>query len=99
MTFVRPFRARSARALRGMVCSAAVLLGACHHSSTPPPGTPVVTMGDFTTTKDFASYVVAIDGMTFVDGAGNIVTPLVTPETVDLTKINDIAELVEAPAV
>jgi hypothetical protein len=99
MTFVRPPRARSARALRALVCSAAVLLGACHGHSISPPGTPVMTMGDFTNTKDFASYVVAIDGITFVDGNGNIVTPLVTPETVDLTKVSDIAELVEAPAI
>lgn len=99
MTFVRPFRARLARALRGAVCSAAVLLGACHGSSLAPPGTSVVTMGNFTNTKDFASYVVAIDGMTFVDSAGNIVTPWVTPATVDLTKVTDIAELVEAPAI
>ena len=99
MTFVRPFRARLARALRGAVCSAAVLLGACHGSSISPPGTPVVTMGDFTTTKDFAAYIVNIDGMTLVDAAGNIVTPLVTAETIDLTKISDIGELVQAPAV
>jgi hypothetical protein len=99
MTFVRPLRARLARALRGVVCSAAVLLGACHGNSISPPGTPVITMGDFTNTTDFASYIVAIDGMTFVDKSGNVVTPLVTPETVDLTKVTDIAELVEAPAV
>jgi hypothetical protein len=99
MTFVRPPRARWARALRGVVCSVAVLLGACHGSSISPPGTPVVTMAHFSNSKDFASYVVAIDGITFVDKDGNLVTPLVTAETVDLTQVTDFAELVEAPAV
>ena len=99
MRFVRPLRARRARALRGVLCAAAVLLGACHGTSTIPPGTPVMTMGDFSNTADFASYVVAIDAITYVDSAGNVVTPLVTPETVDLTKVTDIAELVEAPAI
>jgi hypothetical protein len=99
MRFVRPLRARSARALRAVLCGAAVLLGACHGNSTIPPGTPVMTMGDFTNTNDFASYVVAIDAITYVDNAGNVVSPLISPETVDLTKVNDIAELVEAPAI
>jgi len=99
MTVVRPFRDRSARALRGMVCAAVVLLGACHGNSISPPGTPVVTMGDFTNNPEFASYIVAIDGVSLVDAAGNTVSPLVTAETVDLTKVTDIAELVEAPAV
>jgi hypothetical protein len=82
-----------------MVCAAAALLAACHSSTTVPPGTPVVTMGDLTNSGDFMSYIVNIDAIELMRSDGTIVTPLVTPQTVDLARLNSITELVEAPAV
>ncbi len=99
MTVVRPRRTRFARALRVMVCAAAALLVACGSSKPPPAGTPVVTMGNLTNSGDFMSYVINIDAIELIASDGSVVTPLVTPETVDLARLNTIPELVEAPAV
>ena len=99
MTVVPPPRTRFARVLPAMVCAAAALLAACHSSTTVPPGTPVVTMGDLTNSGDFMSYIINIDAITLTRSDGTLVTPLVTPESVDLARLNSITELVEAPAV
>ena len=48
---------------------------------------------------EFSAYIMAIDAITLTDNNGNVVEPLSTPETVDLTKLTDLSELVEAPAV
>jgi hypothetical protein len=98
MTVVPPPRTRFARALPVTVCAAAALLGACHTSTNPPPGTPVVTMGDLTNSGDFMSYIINIDAIELMRSDGTVVTPLVTPQTVDLARLNSITELVEAPA-
>jgi hypothetical protein len=81
-----------------MVCAAAALLGACHTTTSPPAGTPVVTMGDLTNSGDFMSYIVNIDAIQLTRSDGAVVTPLVTPMSVDLARLNSITELVEAPA-
>jgi hypothetical protein len=99
MTVVPPPATRLARVLRATVCAAAVLLGACSHSHPPAAGTPVVTMSDLTNSGDFISYIINIDSIALTRNDGTIVTPLVTPQTVDLATLNDRAELVEAPAV
>ena len=99
MRVVRPFRACLPRALRGMVCAAAALLVACHSSTLTAPGTPVVTFGNLNNSSDFAGYIISVDGFTLVDAGNNTITPLVTAETVDLTKNGSVEELVEAPAV
>ena len=99
MTVVPPPRTRFARVLRATVCGAAALLAACHSTTNPPPGTPVVTMSDLTNSGDFMSYIINIDAIQLTRSDGIVVTPLVTPETVDLARLNSMTELVEAPAV
>src|SRR5262245_26383544 len=99
MTVVPPPRTRFARVLPATVCAAAALLAACHTSTNPPPGTPVITMGDLTNSGDFMSYLINIDAIELTRTDGTIVTPLVTPQTVDLARLNTMTELVEAPAV
>src|SRR5499427_4673267 len=99
MTVVPVPRKRFARVLPATVCAAAALLAACHTSTNPPPGTPVITMGDLTNSGDFMSYIINIDAIQLTRTDGTIVTPLATPQTVDLTRLNTMTELVEAPAV
>ena len=99
MTVVPAWRTRLARALRALVCGAAALLAACHSTTNFPPGTPVVTMSDLNNSGDFMSYIVNIDAIQLTRSDGTVVTPLVSPQTVDLAALNTMTELVEAPAV
>ena len=99
MTVVSPLRTRFARVLPATLCAAAALLAACHTSNNQPAGTPVVTMGDLTNSGDFMSYIVSIDAIALTRNDGTTVTPLVTPVTVDLARLNTLTEFVEAPAV
>jgi hypothetical protein len=99
MTVVPPPRTRFARLLPATVCAAAALLAACHTSTNPPPGTPVVTMSDLTNSGDFMSYIVNLDAIQLARTDGVIVTPLATPQTVDFARLNTLTELMEAPAV
>jgi len=99
MTVACPRRTRCARPLRALLCAAAALLVACNTSHPPPPGTPVVTMGNLTNSSDFMSYIINIDSIALKRSDGTVVTPLVTPVTVDLAQLNTLSELVEAPAV
>jgi hypothetical protein len=99
MRVVRSPRTCFARALPAVVWGAAVLLAGCHGNSIAPPGTPVVTMGNLANSSDFASYQVTIDSITLTNSDGTFVTPLVSPEVVNLVKLSSITELVEAPAV
>lgn len=99
MRVVRLPRTCLARVLPVVVWGAAVLLVGCHSSTTTPPGTTVVTMGDLTNSSDFAAYIVAIDSITLTASDGTVVEPLSTPEAVDLVGLNSRTELVEAPAV
>jgi hypothetical protein len=98
MTVVRPWRTRYRRALRVMLCAAVALLSACSTSHPAPPGTPVITMGNLTNSSDFMSYIINIDAIELTRSDGTVVTPLVTPVTVDLARLNTLSELVEAPA-
>jgi Domain of unknown function (DUF4382) len=72
------------------------LLGGCSTSNDIIYGTPVISMGDVS--GDFTSYIIAIDEITFTRNDGLVVEPLSTPETVDLAKLTNLSELVEAPA-
>jgi len=92
-----PRRVWSARAL--CLLAGTALLAGCHKSTVAPPGTPVVTMANLTNSKDFASYIVTIDTITLTSNTGLLAYPLVTPTIVDLVRLNDLTELVEAPAV
>src|SRR5215469_16813313 len=99
MTVVPPQRTCFSRLLRAMVCAAAALLGACHTTTNAPPGTPVLTMSDLTNSGDFMSYIINIDAIELIRSDGTVVTPLVTPVSVDLAQLNSMTELVEAPAI
>jgi hypothetical protein len=55
-------------------------------------------MGNLTNSSDFMSYIINIDSIALKRSDGTIVTPLVTPVTVDLAQLNSTTELVEAPA-
>jgi hypothetical protein len=79
-----------------LVLGAAMLLAGCNANTNVVYGTAVVTLTD--TPGDFTSYIVAIDSITLTRNDGLIIEPLSTPETVDLTKVHDLSELVEAPA-
>jgi hypothetical protein len=93
--------ARLGRVLPAAVCGLVILLSGCHGDTIELPGTPVLTMGGFHRDQsyEFSNYLVEIDAITFTANDGSIVEPLSTPETVDLAKINNMAELVEASAV
>jgi len=99
MTVVRPRRARCARSLRAMLCGAAAFLAACSTSHPAPPGTPVVTMSNLTNSGDFISYLVNLNAIELIRKDGGIVTPLITPQTIDFARLDTMPELVEAPAV
>ncbi|HEX4387402.1 MAG TPA: DUF4382 domain-containing protein [Steroidobacteraceae bacterium] len=75
----------------------ALLLAACGSSSKVVPGTPVITMS--ATNAGYSSYAINIDQITLTRNDNTVVTPLFTPETVDLASLADFTELVEAPAV
>ena len=95
-------RARLMRRLLWTSCALGVgviaLLTSCGgYSSNVSYGTAVVTMSDVS--GDFTSYIVNVDAITLTRSDGVIVQPLATPETVDLVKLHDLTELVEAPAV
>ena len=90
-----------ARASHILLIAMALLAAGCHGNDNTYPGTPVLTMGSMMSSPEpeFTAYIVAIDAITLTDNLGNVVAPLSTPETVDLTKLTDLSELVEAPAV
>jgi hypothetical protein len=85
MTVVRSGRPRGARLLSAVVYLGMALLSACGGDDIPPPGTPVLT--------------IAIDSITLSGPNGVYAVQLGTTETVDLTRLSDIGELVNAPAV
>ena len=94
-------RARLRRRLPWTLCALALggiaLLVGCSTNTNISYGTAVVTMSDVS--GDFTSYIVSIDSITLTRSDGVIVEPLATAMTVDLVKLHDLTELVEAPAV
>jgi hypothetical protein len=99
MIVVRSHRTRAARGRHALLASVGALLVGCHGSTIFQPGTPVLTMGESYNSNDFAGYQVNIDGITLTDNNNNVVTLLGVTETVDLTRLNHLTELVEAPAI
>ena len=64
---------------------------------TPCPGTPVITCHrDERRVRQLHDH---ISQLSFTRSDNTVVTPLFTPETVDLARLADFTELVEAPAV
>jgi hypothetical protein len=88
-----------ARVSRTLVWGLALLVAGCHGRNTAAPGTPVVTLGS--TNANFASYIVSIDSIVLTASDGTFITLLspAAPEVVDLVKISDLSELLQAPAV
>jgi len=92
--------ARTAAArLAWLACTlaAVAITGACSSSKPPAPGTPVLTMS--TTNARFAAYIVNIGPITLSGPNGAYATLQGPVEPVDLTRLTDIGELVEAPAI
>ena len=84
----------AARLLMTLTCAA--LLAACGGRHTTPPGTPVITLSN--SSGDFATYRVTLDSIALTDTNNNIVTPLLTAESVDLASLGNRVELLEVPA-
>lgn len=97
MTVVRPDRVRLVSALRVAFVAAMALFAGCGGSTTITYGTVVISMQDVS--GEFVIYRVGIDAITLTRNDGVIVEPLATPQSVDFTKLTDIAELVGSPAV
>ncbi len=97
-------RARLRRRLLWISCAFALavsaLLAGCGGVRTYTYGTAVLTMrnadGGF---SGFSSYIVDIDAITLTRNDGFIAEPLAEVEEVDLVKLHDLTELVDAPAV
>jgi len=94
-------RARLLRRLLSTACvlvlGGTALLASCSGNTNISYGTAVVTLSDVS--GDFTSYIVNIGPITLTRSDGIVVEPLATPETIDLVKVHDLTELVEAPAV
>ena len=97
MTVVRTDRVRLMRALRVSFAAAMALFTGCGGNTNVTYGTAVISVQD--TSGTFLSYQVGIDSITLTRNDGIVVAPLATPQTVDFTKITDIAELLGSPAV
>lgn len=80
-----------------LVLGGTALLASCSGTTNVTYGTAAVTLSDVA--GDFTNYIVNIDSMTLTRSDGVIVEPLATAQTVDLVKLHDLAELVEAPAI
>lgn len=96
--------ARRMRRLLWASCALALavpaLLASCSGNENISYGTAVVTMSDLSGNfTGFSSYVVNIDSITLTRNDGLIYPPLSQPETVDLVKLHDLGEFVEAPAI
>jgi Domain of unknown function (DUF4382) len=100
MSLMTADRVRLPRRLSGAACALVLggaLLAGCHPSSNIIYGTGVLTMS--TVSGEFTSYIVSIDDITMTRNDGLVIEPLATPEIVDLTKYQDLTELLQAPAI
>ncbi len=96
-------RARLMRRLLWTSCAlilgGTALVASCGGYNNYVYGTAVVTMGDVGENAGFTSYIVNVDSITLTRNDGFLIPALGTPETVDLVKLHDLNELVQAPAV
>src|SRR5215472_241789 len=94
-------RARLMGRLPGTFCAlllgGVALLGGCSASNNIHYGTAVVTLSD--TNGDFDSYIVEVDAITLTRTDGLPAYALTSPQWVDLVKVHDLNELVDAPAI
>jgi hypothetical protein len=96
MTVVRTDKVRLVRALSMGFLGAVALFAGCGGNTNITYGTVVVSVQD--TSGGFLSYQVGIDSITLTRSDGIIVEPLATPQTVDFTRLSDVAELLGSPA-
>ena len=96
---MHPSFGRSARKiLSALLCAAAVIAAGCHHNNQNSGyGIAWVTLSD--TPGDFTSYIVNVDSVTLTGAAYGVITAVATPETVDFTKLDNIAELWSAASI
>jgi hypothetical protein len=75
-----------------LVCAVAFFAAGCHSNNDASGyGIAWVTLTD--NPADFSTYTVNVDSVTLTRSDGAVVTALATPETVDFTKLGNIAEL------
>ena len=93
-SFGRPAR----KILSALLCAAAVIAAGCHHNNDNSGyGIAWITLSD--TPGDFTSYTVNVDSVTLTGSAYGVITAVATPETVDFTKLDNIAELWSAASI
>ncbi|GAC1452266.1 MAG: hypothetical protein PVSMB6_03910 [Steroidobacteraceae bacterium] len=97
MTVVRTDKVRLMRALRVFFIGAMALFAGCGGNSRITYGTIVISV--HSASGGFLSYRVGIAAITLTRSDGIVVEPLATPQSVDFTRLDDIAELVGSPAV
>jgi hypothetical protein len=85
--------ARAARrTLSALLCAVAIItVGCSNNNNASGYGVAWVTLTD--DPGDFTSYIVNVDSITLTRNDGAVVTALATPEIVDFTKLNNVAEL------
>jgi hypothetical protein len=75
-----------------LICAAAILAAGCHGNPYDSDyGIGWVTLTD--NPGDFTSYIVNVDSVTLIGENVGEITAVATPETVDFSKLNNIAEL------
>jgi hypothetical protein len=85
--------------LSAFLCAAALVVAAGCHNNNLNSGYGIgwITLSD--TPGDFTSYTVNIDSITLTGSAYGVISALSTPETVDFTKLDNIAELLTAASI
>jgi sulfur transfer complex TusBCD TusB component (DsrH family) len=84
--------------LTALACAAAFIAAGCHHNNLNSGyGIAWVTLS--ATPGDFTSYIVNVDSVALTGKSYGVVTPVTTVETVDFTKLKNIAELWSAASV
>jgi len=97
MSAVRPGHPRVARALLALLAGLSLLFSSCGGNTFPPPGTSVLTVT--TTNTRFASYVVSVMSIVLTGPNGAYAYALISPEYMDLARLTDIGEVINASAV
>ncbi|MDE2138442.1 MAG: hypothetical protein KGJ68_13500 [Gammaproteobacteria bacterium] len=100
MTLVPARRMRRLLASYALALSIPALLTSCGGYGNVYYGTAVITMSDVSGGfSGFSGYVVNIGPITLTRNDGLLAEPLAQEESVDLVRLHDVGELVEAPAV
>ena len=86
------------KSLSALLCAAAVILAGCHHNDLNSGyGIGWVTLTD--SPGDFTGYTVNVDSVTLTGEAYGVITAVAAVETVDFTKLDNIAELWSAASI